>query len=626
MINESIKHRALPSILPSSYLMEKVKNLKSKGLPKGFNTGIESLDKVMRLDKGRLITVTGIPNCGKSEFVDFLCTTYNRLYGLKTLYFSPENQPVELHIAKIASKTLEKNFDEIKDDELDKVMHYINKNFFFLNYDRVKTLDSIIESMENSINLIRPDILVLDAYNKIESDKQSTELETEFISKVLDRLHATAIKHNIMVILVAHPRKMEWDARSATAKMPTAYDICGSAHFFNKSDFVIVVHRNRGGAIENDSVTIRVDKVKFSSYGNQGQTELMYHQPSGNYFDTDMEKQLDEPFSKSLSPAIYTSHGFVLSEVADRKNPLQVEVSMYRNVTDNEGVPYPLEAFLLSDEHKELVKSIRKGNTPEERHDLKEAYRNRIPAITVGGIFEKRDGKHLIKPSGLISIDIDWKDNKEIMPKIPSILKGLPYVAYAGKSLSGDGYFAIIPIENPSHFKEHYFALEQEMKSYGITLDKSCKDITRLRFVSYDPDCFYNPEASTYYWEVDTSTTSTSKVCKPKYVATSSVSSWEQVQKEIEWLKNQKVSLSDDYNTWFRTGMALNNEFGENGRALFHELSKLSNKYDEETCNKQYDEIISHYTDDCKIQLGTLYHIIKEAKELTLKNRKHERY
>lgn len=613
-----VTKQALPAILPSAYLMEKIKSLKSVGLPKGFKTGIESLDKIMRLDKGRLITVTGIPNCGKSEFVDFLCTTYNRLYGFKTLYFSPENQPVELHAAKLVSKFCEKPFEEIDDTELNKTMYHVNKNFFFFNYDKVKTLDSIIENMEKQIDTLCPDILVIDAYNKVESEKPSTEIETEFISKVLDRLHGIAIKHNLMLILVAHPRKMEWDARSATAKMPTAYDVCGSAHFFNKSDFVIIVHRNRGGATEDDSVTIRVDKVKFASYGNLGRTELMYHLPSGNYYDSDMDKMLDGDL-----PDGYISHGFVLPEVADRKNPLQVEVSMYRNVMDNEGIPYPLEAFLFSGDHKEVVESIRKGTTPEERHDLKEAYRNRIPAITVGGIFEKRDSKHLLKPSGLISIDIDWKDNIEIMPRVPSILKGLPYIAYAGKSLSGDGYFAIIPIDNPSHFKEHYLALEQEMKSYGITLDKSCKDITRLRFVSYDPDCFYNPEASTYYWEIDPSVSSSaSKVDKPKYVTSRSISEEDNLKKEIEFLKSQNICIPDDYATWFRTGMALNNEFGENGRALFHELSRLSKKYDEEECNKQYDDIVSRYSDKSDVTLGTLHHIIKEAKELALKNRK----
>lgn len=91
----------LPSILPSGYLRDRLLNIRKNGLPKGFYTGVESLDKVFRLDKGRLITVTGIPNCGKSEFVDFLCVTYNKRYKLKTLYFSPENQPSELHLAKL---------------------------------------------------------------------------------------------------------------------------------------------------------------------------------------------------------------------------------------------------------------------------------------------------------------------------------------------------------------------------------------------------------------------------------------------------------------------------------------------------------------------------------------------
>jgi hypothetical protein len=62
-------------------------------------------------------------------------------------------------------------------------------------------------------------------------------------------------------------------------------------------------------------------------------------------------------------------------------------------------------------------------------------------------------------------------------------------------------------------------------------------------------------------------------------------------------------------------GMALNSSFGEEGRGLFHEFSKLSDKYDEVECNTQYDNIVSHYDVDSEITLGTLFHIIKEAKD-----------
>ena len=133
----------LPTIYPKGYLAERIKSIKENGLPKGYYTGISNLDDVFRLDKQRLVTITGVPNCGKSEFVDFLLTTYNKRYGLKPLLYSPENQPVELHLSKLISKYTNKPLDEMSSDEIDTAMNYINENFFFCNYDKVKTLDDI---------------------------------------------------------------------------------------------------------------------------------------------------------------------------------------------------------------------------------------------------------------------------------------------------------------------------------------------------------------------------------------------------------------------------------------------------------------------------------------------------
>ena len=59
--------------------------------------------------------------------------------------------------------------------------------------------------------------------------------------------------------------------------------------------------------------------------------------------------------------------------------------------------------------------------------------------------------------------------------------------------------------------------------------------------------------------------------------------------------------------------MALNSGLGDDGRTYFHEFSKLSDKYDEDECNTQYDNIISHYEGGSDITLGTLFHIINEA-------------
>ena len=599
----------LPTILPTGFLKDRVNLIRKEGLPCGYYTGISNLDDVFRLDKGRLITITGVPNCGKSEFVDFYTTVLNKRYGLKTLYFSPENQPCELHLSKLVAKYTNKPLEELTQDEIDVAIDYICKNFYFINYDKVKGFNDIENVVETTISTLHFDILVIDSFNKVEYDKPAHITDTDFIGKILNKLCEMAIKYNVMVILVAHPTKMEWNSGDKAAKCPTAYNINGSANYFNMSDYVLGVHRDRN--VEDETVTIRVDKVRFSHYGTQGKCLLKFDIASGNYYNAPEKFDFDKK-------AAYTPIEFTLPSLPAKKEPLDVIVSSYPGVTDTTGTEVNLKDFILSGKYKEVAEQIRCGATADERHDIKKQLYNQIPAVTVSGRFGQHKSEHLIEASGLICIDIDWKDNVDIMPQVPSILQKLKYVAYCGKSISGDGYFAIIPIENPKHFKQHFYALEEEMKSYGIVIDKSCKDITRLRYASYDADGYYNPNATTYYWELDkeakVANNSKEKVTKKRLSPTSStMTDAEMVGKQLELLKSSSSTIPDDYDTWFKVGMALNSGLGDDGRTYFHEFSKLSNKYDEDECNTQYDNIISHYEGGSDITLGTLFHIINEA-------------
>lgn len=607
--NKKIDFGKMPTILPKGYLKQSISELSKNGVPQGLYTGVGNLDNTFRLDKGRVITITGVPNYGKSEFVDFLTTTYNKKYGMKTLYFSPENQPVSFHLTKLMAKYTGKKFspEAYTPEEMNSAIDYIGDNFFFMNYERITRLDDILMLSERLIKDKGVEIIVIDAYNKIDAEKSATEIETEFIGKLLDRLCRFAIKHDIMLILVAHPRKMEKD-RNQVYQIPTAYDINGSAHFFNKSDFVLTVHRD----MVKDEVLVRVSKVKFSNYGKQGDCKLKYDIESGNYYDNTFDPlaYLDDDYNEDG----YMHSPFIFPVKSCERNPLDVEVSCYKGASDNIGKSIKLKDFLFTDRFKGIAEDIRQKATPEERHEYKKAKVHDIPAITISGLFNIRESKGLISPSGLMCIDIDHKDNTpEIMAKVPSILKSLPYVCYSAKSISGDGYFAIVPIENPYHFRQHYFALEEEMKSYGITIDKSCKDITRLRFATYDDEYYYNPFASSFYLEVDT-TQPLDRKQSNQFVSSSTHSDEDRVKGEIEFLKNNSISLPDDYETWFKLAMSLNSSLGENGRKYFHELSSLSNKYDKYECDNQYDEVINHYSGDNEVSLGTFFHIVNNAK------------
>ena len=74
------------------------------GFKPGYQIGLREFDSIFSTYTGQFITVTGIPSSGKSDFVDQMCVGYNQLYGWKTAYASPENQPTFLHAHKLMRK------------------------------------------------------------------------------------------------------------------------------------------------------------------------------------------------------------------------------------------------------------------------------------------------------------------------------------------------------------------------------------------------------------------------------------------------------------------------------------------------------------------------------------------
>ena len=42
-----------------------------------------------------------VHNCGKSEFIDFVYSRLNILFGWKLGYYSPESMPLPLHLSRV---------------------------------------------------------------------------------------------------------------------------------------------------------------------------------------------------------------------------------------------------------------------------------------------------------------------------------------------------------------------------------------------------------------------------------------------------------------------------------------------------------------------------------------------
>ena len=254
-------------------------NLYNYGLPEGYSTGMDNFDKLLKIHKGYLTTITGIPGHGKSDFLDMICMKLMVKHGLKGAFYSPENRPSELHISKMIRKLANGNFygyNRLSVTDVYSAISTLDEHIFFVKPDNDFTLDSVLSLVAGLKNRRGIDYFVIDAWNKLEH--QYVDSETKYIGQSLDKLVNFCERYNVHCFLVAHPRKIQ-KKDNGNYHIPTLYDIAGSANFFNKTDNGIVVYRD----FESNNVEIHVQKVKFSHWGQVGQANFSYDIQTGNY-------------------------------------------------------------------------------------------------------------------------------------------------------------------------------------------------------------------------------------------------------------------------------------------------------------------------------------------------------
>lgn len=261
------------------------------GWQKGVTIGHENFDRLCSFETKRLCIVTGIPGSGKSEFIDEITERLNVRYKWRFAYFSPENAPLAYHASKLIEKFTGKRFSRktLTDNEYKQVKEHLEQDFFFISPTDDFKLDNILDKAKFLVRRKGIKALIIDPFNRLENE-QGTRNETQYISELLDRLTNFAQRNDILIILMAHPTKQPKN-KDGVIEAPTLYDISGSANFFNKADFGIVVHRNR---IDNN-VEVHIQKVKFRHLGECGTALFKYNLNNGRYtpFVNGLEPQWD---------------------------------------------------------------------------------------------------------------------------------------------------------------------------------------------------------------------------------------------------------------------------------------------------------------------------------------------
>jgi twinkle protein len=273
-------------------ITDRLSELWEAGLPPGFKTGWPSVDKHYTVLPGQLTIVTGWPGSGKSEWVDALAVNLIKdKWGFAI--FSPENQPYELHLAKLCEKLVGKPFghgpsERLNKQDLEDSLAYFQKRVGFIKgsdgIDIAQILSDAGEWFKDYKFFTENKGLVIDPWNEIEHSRPNGVSETEYISQSLSKLRNWAREQNAHVWLVAHPQKLQRDKETGKLPVPRPDSISGSQNWWNKADVAITIHRDMGDDPKQD-VDVHIWKVRFKHIGMPGKVTLKYDRTTGRYHE-----------------------------------------------------------------------------------------------------------------------------------------------------------------------------------------------------------------------------------------------------------------------------------------------------------------------------------------------------
>lgn len=274
-------------------LKAEVLNLYEKGPNRGVSTGWRNVDEFYTVKTGEMTVVTGIPGAGKSNVVDAIMVNLMQSHDWAFAVFSPENWPVERHLQTLLEKVMRQPFARpgqyaykresplmrMSRDQVEDGLDLINKYFHFIvPADEIASVDVILAKAKLAVCRHGIKGLVIDPWNEIEHDFGNLR-EDQYISMQLTKIRRFARLNGVHVWVIAHPKNLRKDENGAY-QPPSMYEISGGAHWRNKADNGICVHRPD---FKSSVTEFYIQKIRFREVGKLGMANLIFIMDTGRY-------------------------------------------------------------------------------------------------------------------------------------------------------------------------------------------------------------------------------------------------------------------------------------------------------------------------------------------------------
>ena len=296
----------LEGIFTAADLHGDLRALFDNGFGPGAETGWEEMDKICTYERRRNIIVTGTPGAGKSEWVDELVLRLCLRHQWKIGFFSPENIPIVYHLRKLIEKLTGHRFQNgcgMTEGLLARSEEFLAENVSHISLKGNATPDRVLAKARELVVRRGCRIFVFDPLNRFDHEPAPGQTETQYISNLLNKFTEFATQYNCLLILVAHPRKMNRNPTTGATPRVEMYDINGSADFYNKADYGSVVERDK----EIGITRVYVDKVKFKHLGVGGVATFVYDPVNGRYLPCEESHDPAVPPEQRARNTVYDS-------------------------------------------------------------------------------------------------------------------------------------------------------------------------------------------------------------------------------------------------------------------------------------------------------------------------------
>lgn len=298
-------------------------------------------------------------------------------------------------------------------------------------------------------------------------------------------------------------------------------------------------------------------------------------------------------------------------------------IGFYKNakITKRSDIVKLIDFLIPVQNHiKDTILTLR--NIPDEKQQ-KEYKMNNLVGVTMSALLgESRTTNNVVHYNNIMCVDVDEEDNKVQFSKygieyIKEQIFGLNFVYCVCLSCRGKGFYFIVPIPDSKNIDIYYTSMYYKLKKYGINIDKHCKDVTRIRFGSYDEKILIKKDCEiTVFDEVSEEqinekkaelTNAKRRISKIKYLTHNEQIRY--LEETVDYLISKGFDTGEHWAGWATVGKYLKT-LGEDGRILFHRLSEVSSGY------KSYEDVEKNWRrfNQCQSEdeaFGKFYTMVK---------------